>query len=170
MSEIDKILGTIQQAIEIEKFGYDFYTHMRSFVKDKDGHKLLSYIADLEIDHMKWLEEEYKRQLKKLEEFNEEPAPHISITGKEEIFFKDKLPDIFKKFDSKKALNFAIDVENRSIEFYENNLNQTDDEQLKELFKKLADFERDHISILNNTLKSLESEGAWMSPALHILW
>ena len=58
MHEVDRVLGTIQQAIEIERFGYEFYNHMRTFVKDKDGHKLISYIANLEVDHIKWLEED----------------------------------------------------------------------------------------------------------------
>lgn len=59
MTAIDRLLITIQEAIEIEKFGCTFYTNMRSFIKDKDGHKFISHLANLEVDHIKWLGDEY---------------------------------------------------------------------------------------------------------------
>ena len=34
MTGIDKVLGTVVQAIEIEKFGYEFYHNMREFVSE----------------------------------------------------------------------------------------------------------------------------------------
>lgn len=170
MTELDKVLGTIQQAIEIEKFGYSFYTNMRGFVKDKDGHKLITNFANLEIDHIKWLEDEYKKQFDKIESLDETPTIDVSITGKEDIFLRDKLPEIFKDFDSTKAVKFAIDIEKRSVDFYKNQAEITSDSDLKDLFNRLADFEKEHITILSQTLKSLETKDDWGLASLHIHW
>ena len=170
MQDIDKILGTVQEAIEIEKFGYDFYSNMRTFVKDKDGHKLISRLASLEVDHIKWLEEEYKRQIDRLDTFDDQAAEKISMTAKDEIFFQKNLPALFSDFDRVKAVKFAIDIEKRSMEFYQKNLELAEDETLKDLFKRLADFEEKHIKVLNETMNSLETKKTWYSEAMHVLW
>ena len=165
MSEIDKVLGTVKQAIEIEKFGHDFYNSMRTFVKEKDGQVFVSYLAKLEVDHIKWLEEEYERQLGKLTELVEAPAVELSLLGKDEIFFADeRVSTIFKDFDPVKATSFAIDIEKRSVEFYNKNMDISEDDRTKNLFKRLADFEKEHIVILTNNLESLEAEGKWEEP------
>lgn len=170
MQDIDKILGTVQEAIEIEKFGYDFYSNMRTFVKDKDGHKLISRLASLEVDHIKWLEEEYKRQIDKLDTFDSQAAEKISIIAKDEIFFQKNLPALFSDFDRVKAVKFAIDIEKRSMEFYQKNLELAEDDVLKDLFKRLADFEQKHINVLNETINSLETKQTWFSEAMRVLW
>ena len=171
MSELDKVLATVLQAIEIERFGYDFYNGMRPFVKDREGQKLISYLGRLEVDHIKWLEEEYDRQLAKLDEIKEEPKVDISLLGKDEIFLGDaNLPEFFKEFDPVKATSFAIDIEKRSVEFYEKNMNISDDDRTKELFKKLADFEKDHIVVLSNNLKSLQTKGVWEAPSVRMVY
>ncbi len=171
MTAIDKVLGAVLQAIEIEKFGYEFYNSMRTFVEDKEGQKLISYLGRLEVDHIKWLEEEYDRQLAKLDEFKEEPTVDISLLGKGKIFFADnKLPDVFKEFDAVKATGFAIDIEKRSVEFYQKNIEISEDDGTKELFLRLADFEKDHIVILENNLQSLQTKGAWKAPSVPMVY
>ncbi|UCG70831.1 MAG: ferritin family protein [Thermoplasmata archaeon] len=165
MTDVDKTLGALLQAIEIEKFGYDFYYNMREFVPDVEGQRLVSYLGKLEIDHINWLEEEYDRQLTKMQDFDEEPKVDISLLGKEKIFLEQKdLPDLFKDFDPQKALDYAIQLEMRSIEFYESNIEISDDDKTRDLFKRLADFERDHIVILSDNLKSLQEKGRWIPP------
>ena len=165
MTDVDKTLETLLQAIEIEKFGYDFYYNIREFVPDIEGQRLVSYLGKLEIDHINWLEEEYDRQLSKMQDFDEEPKVNLSLIGKEKIFLNQKdLPDLFSDFDPQKALDFAIQLERRSIEFYESNMDISDDDKTRELFKRLADFERDHIVILNDNLKSLQERGRWIPP------
>jgi rubrerythrin len=167
MSEIEKVLGTVKEAIEIERFGYDFYNSMREFVKDGNGQRLVSYLAGLEVDHIRWLEEEYRRQLEKLDELREEPEAKISLLGKEEIFLgQDKLPEIFTEFDPVKAISFAIGIENRSIEFYEKSKDISEDYKTKDLFMRLADFERDHIIILEENLRSLQEIGQWRGSSI----
>jgi len=160
--QIDRTLGTIRQAIEIENFGYGFYNTMRAFTKDRTAQSIISHLAEMELEHMKWLEEEYGRSLQNSEELNESGAEPISITAKGEIFLDyRRLPEIFSDFDAVKAIKFAIDIERRSVEFYAKYQGILDDDDTRNLFKRLADFEQDHIDLLTENLKSLESTGDW---------
>jgi rubrerythrin len=159
--KIDTTLAIIKQAIEIEQFGYDFYNEMRSYVRTRVGQKVVSHLANLEVDHIKWLEEEYDRQLDKIEEFDENHAIDISLTGKSEIFIVDGLSEVFRGSDIEQALEFAIEVEKKSVNFY-NNTGAVEDDRLRELFRKLADYEREHIELLKENLKSVKSGGPWI--------
>lgn len=162
MTRIDTTLAVIKQAIEIEQFGYEFYNSMRSFVQNRVGQKVISHLANLEVDHIKWLEEEYDRQLDSLDEFDESGNIDVSLEGKNEIFVVDKLTEIFKGTDHEEALEFAINVEHKSMDFYIKNLEITENDALKELFMKLAEFEREHIELLQTNLASVKSGGPWV--------
>ncbi len=162
MKETDKVLGLLHQAIEIEKFGYHFYTSMKPFVKDRNGQRMLSHLAKLEIQHMTWLEHEYSHQLAQIEEFEEEPETNVSLVAEGSIFLvDDRIPDVFKKMDHVDALKYAMDIEKRSIEFYRENMEQSTDDRLKELFEKLADFEEDHLKLLEENVAHLKDAGEW---------
>lgn len=162
MKETDKVLGLIHQAIEVEKFGYQFYTSMKPFVKDMNGQKMLNHLARLEIEHMKWLEEEYRHQLGQMEEFEEGPETNVSLVAEESIFLvDDRIPDIFSNLDHIGALKYAIEIEKRSIRFYKENMEQSTDDRLKELFEKLADFEEDHLKLLEENVAHLKEAGEW---------
>ena len=160
--KIDTSLAIINQAMEIEHFGYKFYNNMRTFVRNRVGQKLISHLANMEVDHIKWLEEEYDRQLDSIEEFDESQTIDISIEGKSEIFVIEKLSEIFRGTDPQQALEYAIEVEKKSVAFYANNMNTTDDDKIRELFHRLADFERDHVELLTVNLESLKSGGPWV--------
>jgi rubrerythrin len=164
MVRTDRVLGTIQQAMEIERFGYGFYNSMRPFVKDTKGQKFISYLANLELQHLHWLEEAYTKQLINMDAFDESEPTNLSLIGRDEIFIEENMPDLFKNFDPVGAVEYAIKVENKSAEFYERYQDLSDDDRLNDLFKNLVDFERDHIKILEKTLDSLKSRGEWEAP------
>ncbi len=158
----DRVLEILTQAIEIENYGYGFYNGMRSYAADGNARSVISHLAGMELDHMKWLEAEYQRILRTTHELDEVGAQPISVTAKGEIFLDNReLPDLFKDFDAAKALRLAIDIERRSVDFYKRNREIVDDDRTRELFTRLADFELDHISLLADNLKNLETTGSW---------
>lgn len=161
---IDKTLAIIREAIEIERFGHDFYNKIRMIVKDKRGQTVLTYLAKLEIDHMLWLEQEYSRQLESLDEFDEDSAEGILLPAIDEIFVVDALPYMFDGTDHVKALEYAIQLEERSVEFYTKAMEYSEEQRTKDLFMKLADFEKDHIEILNKNIENLKKNELWVKP------
>ena len=161
---IDKTLAIIREAIEIERYGHDFYNKIRMIVKDKRGQTVLTYLAKLEIDHMLWLEKEYYRQLQSLEEFDENPAEGIQLPGIDEIFVVDALPYMYDGTDHVKAMEYAVQLEERSVEFYTKAMEYSQEQRMKDLFMKLADFEKDHIELLNQNIENLKKSGMWVKP------
>ncbi len=160
---IDKTLAIIREAIKIERYGYDFYTLLRDQVDDRRGQIVLSYLAKLEAEHMKWLEDEYIKQLNSLEELDEGQAEPLNLTAIQEIFVVDKLPEMYTGADHVKALEFAKDVEANSIRFYSKAKEHSDSQDLKTLFDKLADFEKDHMEFLEHNIRTLKENGLWAS-------
>jgi rubrerythrin len=61
------------------------------------------------------------------------------------------------------ALRMAIRVEQNGYRFYRRAAEETDDLQGKALFKRLAEDEVVHESIIRTCLKGLEGEGTWMA-------
>jgi len=161
MEKLEKTLKVIMQAIEIEKYGYDFYTSMRMMVKDPEGVMILSKLAMMELDHAQWLEDAYLDQLHVVDEFDETLEMDLLLEAKEKIFLDDPRVKVFRAFDAVQALDFAIDVEKKSVAFYRDNQEIFEDTRLKELFSKLVDFEAEHIGYLTKLKDSVDAHNSW---------
>jgi rubrerythrin len=164
MYETDARLRMLREAISIESYGYDFYNLMRAQVKDKSAQVVLSFLASMEADHMMWLEKEYMRQLRSTGASAGGHAHGIKMSALEEIFVTDRLPELYTGSDMKIALEFALEVELRSMKFYTDAMNLADDDELKLLFRKLADFEMDHAKLLKLNIENLKRKGIWVEP------
>lgn len=165
MVRIEKTLGVLQQAIEIEKFGYKLYTTLRRNSWGNEARKLLSRLSKFEAGHIKWLENEYERRLNRLEVTSEEDPVRISVPAKAEIFLDDeRLAEIIENPDPVEFVEFALDVEKRSVEFYEKNMRGSDDEGTAELLARLVEFEKDHVEILRINMERLEAGESWFVP------
>jgi rubrerythrin len=164
MNQIDARLNMIREAMGIESYGYNFYHLLRSQVKDKSGQVVLAFLAGMEADHMVWLEKEYMRQLNSGDEIREGHVDSIRMSAIEKIFVTDKLPEMYRGTDMKIALEFAVQVEENSVKFYRNAMNLADDDALKSLFNKLADFEEDHVKLLKLNIAKLKEKGIWEKP------
>ena len=164
MTQIDRTLRVIREAVDIERFGYDFYNSLRQQVTEPTGQVVLAFLAGLEVDHMVWLEREYMKQLKSLGAMNENHIDGIQMSAKEEIFIVDKLPEMYRGTDMVKALEFAVQVEERSVRFYTQAAKHSEEHDLKDMFQRLADFELDHVKLLKYNISSLKKKGIWTSP------
>ena len=59
------------------------------------------------------------------------------------------------------ALQVAIEMEKDSYSAYDNERQRTDDPAVKGVFSRLADEEREHLAILENTYNYLADTGDW---------
>jgi rubrerythrin len=164
MTQIDRTLKVITEAAGIEAFGYDFYNAMRKQVSDPTGQVVLAFLAGLEVDHMVWLEKEYTKQLRTLGNLHEGHIDSIQMAGKEENFIVDSLPEMYRGTDMVKALEFAVEVEERSVKFYRDAMKSAEEEDLRDMFRRLADFELDHVKLLKHNIASLKKKGIWTAP------
>lgn len=171
MAKMDKNLGTLLEAIELEKFGYDYYSKIRTKLDDLTGQKLITYLAKMEVIHIKNLEEEYIRHLKSIDELEKDMIPRFSLIDIENIFQNDEeFIDVLNNYDPIKVTMLAIKIEKRSKKFYEKKLSVSNDDYIKVLFQKLADYENDHIMLLEKNLERLQTKHEWQTPPVSFLY
>ena len=125
------IVMVLKSAIELERYGHEYYKEIKRLVDDEKGKALLTFLANAELEHKEMIENELRQR------DNAESAEiECMRKGKEEMF-----PRFIE------------------IEFYMNNKENIDDEEIKKLFEKLANFEREHLRILEDNLHSLINKG-----------
>ena len=154
------LLNALSTAMELEEYGYTFYREVREFVESDKGRALLEFLANQEVEHKNWLQEEREKLQTEIRENRatdekleiELPNPRIVFSGMDEIT---------AKMDSIEATRFALEVEKKSIQFYSACGMMTTVGTARSLFEKLSRFEESHAKLLEENLAYLETEGDW---------
>jgi rubrerythrin len=159
----ESILGILRSAIEIEKYGVEYYNTLSTAVDDEIGKEFLKYLAVAEREHQRTLENEYDSK-NELGEMSIQPLPmdNLDEDGKQLIFsvpLEDYDPSTVSAID---ALKFGIHIEEQSMRFYNNAARMINDDELRNILKELVEFEKEHLVLLKQNLELLESEGNWL--------
>jgi len=153
----------LQKAIDIEVFGNDFYKKLSNSVDNKEGKALLTYLANAEEEHKKRLES-------MLNKFGAESRKTDIDTLMADILMDEGIQKIFKGLmkkekletvDAIEALKLGIEVEAKSIDFYKNNAEKSPESDIVSLFTDLSNWEKEHLEILSENVRSLKDEGVW---------
>jgi rubrerythrin len=158
MNENDlKIPDVLKEAISIEIYGMEYYSIFSELVEDENAKSLLRGLARDEGEHREHLEKEYKKMTGKpvdintLDKENKEKARKIFPESMEPLGIEE----------TKDVLKLGIRTEERSIELYSNSAKRTDAGGSKDLFQKLAVFEKGHKELLEDALYYLDQGGSW---------
>lgn len=152
-----KIPDILKEAISIEIYGMEYYSIFGELVEDENAKSLLKGLARDEGEHREYLEKEYKKltgkpvDIKILDRENREKARQIFPESLEPLGIEE----------TKDVLKLGIRTEERSIKLYSNSAKRTDAGGSKELFLKLAVFEKGHKELLEDALYYLDQEGSW---------
>jgi rubrerythrin len=159
----ESILGILRSAIEIEKYGIEYYNILSTAVDDVAGKEFLEFLAEAERIHQRTLEDEYdKRKQSGDDAIRPLPMDNLDDDGKQLIFsvpLEEYDPSTVNATD---ALKFGMHVEEQSMRFYSNASKIVDDNDLKSVLRDLIEFEKEHLSLLKQNLEMLESEGNWL--------
>jgi rubrerythrin len=152
----------IRTAIKMEEDGIDFYQEAAkktshpfgkkmflSFVEDEKRHLtvLRSILADLKFS-------DFDRKKKK-----KTPKERIKTVFRE---VKNEIEEIIAANpDELEALKIGMDMESKSVEFYQGALEKTQDSRQKAFFIRLIEEEREHYELLQNTHSYLKDSGEW---------
>ncbi len=160
MEESVKIL---QKAMDIEEFGYDYYTKLRNAVKDKQGEALLVYLANAEKEHKERLGGMLNQLGGKARETEIDTliADILMDEGMERIFRGLMEKSELEKVDAIEAVKLGIDVEKKSIGFYSANAKKSHEPNIATLFIELSSIEKEHLELLEENLRNLKDEGVW---------
>jgi rubrerythrin len=158
----DSILGILQSAISIEKFGYRYYMALSGATQNDEGKSLLNYLANAEKEHQRKLENIYNTQKEiGIDAAKPLPLDNLDEDGRLAIFSEhlDELDPA--EVGPIKALNFGIHIEIKSIVFYKSAAKVVNNVNVKKTFLDLIEFENEHLEWLQKNLKELESSGNW---------
>jgi len=153
-------VSILKAAIEVEKFGIEFYGNLSTCVNDERGAALLRSLAEDEKKHLAILEKEVERLKGTCDVACVMPAPEYVKIVPERVFLPAPNTCMLVE-DEIKALEKGIEVEKRSYEMYQGALGRVSDEPVRKALRTLADWEITHRKILEENLRYLKLEGAW---------
>lgn len=165
MQENTVALQALRQAIRLEQDGYEFYAEAAEMMADPRGREMFLSLADDEELHLRIVRDQYEALIagKGWTSFHEglelKPVdldkPLFPPGG--EAVEKAIAPDA----SDADALLFAMQKENESYELYRKAATETADPAGKEMYQRLASYERVHFDILMLNYEHLVSTGNW---------
>jgi rubrerythrin len=159
----EEITEIIEKAINIEVFGYNYYSKLKNLVSDSEGKGLMGFLANAEEEHKNSL-------IKKCQSYGKEPeTTELGILivevlmdeGQEKIFKSLMEKDKLNTIDAIEAIKLGMNVEANSIKFYKDNASKSPESEIVKLFTELSAWEQEHLELLKENLRMLKDEGSW---------
>jgi rubrerythrin len=148
----------INTAIKLENDGIKFYKDIASKTHNELTRKMFESLADDELKHIEWISNQAP-DVKTSGEFNQKLYSRLK-----KIFAEpsEKIKDAARATDDDiKAIDIAINMEIQTQDEYLRFSDETEDPDIEELFTILADIERFHADILQNSKEYLDSPHDW---------
>lgn len=125
-----KFNKVIDFAIEREKSAVDFYLNLKEIVFFKDNQELMDTLVEMEKVHIEVLESIRLKTMKNV------LLPRLDSLDVEEYAAEEILPSADLSYQD--ILRVAIQLEEKSIQFYNKLASECTDEELIQLFLRLA--------------------------------
>lgn len=161
MEKHDRLLQIVKNAIRVENDGYQFYRLAEEKTTDPKGKEIFASLAKDETNHMQILKSLYQRiKEDKQFSFNEvKDMNHILETTSESPIFSEAFKARLNQSQFEmSALSIGILLEKNAIDFYKNSAQETEEQDIKQLFNYLADWEGEHLRALVNQQKLLQED------------
>ncbi|MBU0672512.1 MAG: ferritin family protein [Candidatus Margulisbacteria bacterium] len=165
---MNNLIADTKLAIELEKNGYDFYSGSAAKTSNPLAQATLLSLADREAEHLAKITEFYKN-LTGESKLKSDWLKGVAIPPKKEELLRPILlklkNDLNMKFktpsDINKAYVVAEGLERDSYNLYDTISKENSDETTKKFYAALAQEEREHYDILEDTLQYLNNPGDW---------
>lgn len=154
-------IKALKLGIEAEKQGLITYLGFARKTKDLTGKNMFIRLAMDEFDHMNTLE----KQLESLLENRCWVKVAITKSEIEELIPKLKERDRETKGKSGagelSALNTALDLEKKAIDFYKERQEKEKDPEAIAMYKRLVEMETSHYDIIQTEIDYIKGTGVW---------
>ncbi|MBI4322606.1 MAG: ferritin family protein [Chloroflexi bacterium] len=166
-------LDAVNIGIENEKSGHSFYTAAAAMTSDPHGKEMFTKLANDELAHLYWLMT-VRQSLLATGSFDPEAQKEAEEKGKgvaNAIFPRPATAKAGVKVDTREldALRRGIDGEKRAVALYREAAEKTTDASGKALFAKLAEWEEDHIRLLEAEYDYITNTGLYFGVSEFIL-
>ena len=151
----DEILAT---AIQLEQDGREFYLDAAAKVSNDLARKMLTSLADDEVRHIEWI-----KQI--------DPGATSAASINKALYqrlkgiFADAPPEVrntaVTSEDDFQPLKLAIEMEEKAEQAYTSWGEEAEQDSVKHLCNVLADTERFHRQVLQNTISYLKEPSEW---------
>jgi len=149
----------LKEAILLERRGKAFYSNVAEKSDSASAKKIFEMMAEEEDEHIKFLSEQFKHYEKNKEflspEGYEEPA-------EDEVAMKVLTDQMKKEINAASfeaaAISAAIDFEDRAVKIYSERAEEAVDQNEKDLYKMLAEWEMGHQKMLHELNEELKAD------------
>ena len=137
----------LELTLSIERLGHAFYTNASKKTKNDSGKLMFRRLAAEESDHLRRLQREYRSLIQEHAWLKREPA-RLPVSRKiaRELFPQQQLLrfQVSDETSELEALNIAMELENRSHEFFKTFAQQLRDSGGRKAFMEFAKEEQSH--------------------------
>jgi len=152
----------LSRAIASEKLGIESYLKFARQTSNASGKDMFIRLAQDEFEHMNALEKELDR----IQAGRSCVRIRIKHSDIEEIVPQLSDPEARIKAgqgttDDLSALNIALDLERRAINFYKKESAQSPDRTIAALYSRLAEMEEAHYNLIQAELDHIKDIGFW---------
>ncbi len=159
MPEIFRAAEILKTAIRIEENGIIFYREMIKKFKEKGLQDIFNFLAEEDEKHHKIFEEMFSKveQYEMVDSYPGEYDAYLHAFADEHVFSKEKTGELMAKKvkDVKEAIQFGIEVELDSINYYQEIKRFIPDYQIVTI-EKIIEEERGHFLKLSDIKKTLK--------------
>lgn len=157
---VEMSISILKAALEIEKFGIEFYHNFSTCVKEAQGAALLRSLMEDEKKHMAILEKQITYFQSNCDITCVQPSSEYLNIVPSRVFIP-KPDSCMLLQDEIAALEKGLEVEKKSIAMYTEAEEKIDEPELRKTLLSLANWEVTHRDLLEENLRLLKLEGAW---------
>lgn len=146
-------------AIKAESYGHSFYLMAARSTEDEKGREVFETLACEELEHMRFLKEQYGSVLKTgLPNKSLKLGSQVDLSGKSPIF-SDKLKMRIKDANFEMtSLSIGIQLEHDAMKYYQKQAEAVDDPTMENFYAKLAEWEAGHHQALLRQQEELKED------------
>lgn len=147
------------KAIKAEKYGHSFYLMAAKSTEDTKGQEIFMTLALEELDHMKFLKDQYESILKTGQpDKSLKLGARTDLTGSSPIF-SDQLKARIKDANFEMtSLSIGIQLEHDAMNYYREQSEAVDDSTMKDFYAQLAEWEAGHHQALLKQQEELKED------------
>jgi len=152
-------MNIFEYALQMEKDGENFYRELTTKMSNKGLRNIFTMLANEEVKHYNIIQGMKQGRFSFAETKILDNAKNVFQD------MKEKGEEFTSQGDEIELYRKAQDIEKRSQNFYEDNASKAQENEQKEIFKKLASEEARHYFLLDNIIEFVSRPRLWLENA-----
>lgn len=148
----------LKTAILLERRGKAFYTNVARQTENEAVREIFQMMAEEEDAHVEFLSKQFAHYEQNQAFMKNEASEQPEDTAAVEILTEKIKNEISAASFEAAAISAAIDFENRAVEVYSKRAEEAEDENERELYQMLADWEKEHHHLLHKLNEDLKEK------------